>query len=99
MWHERQASLQLRRGQLAARSQALRERLAHQAQPLRRPLALADSVHAGVRWLAAHPQWLAGIVAVPLLLRPRRAVAWALKLWWGWRMWRRLQGLLPPGRP
>ena len=33
----------------------------------------------------AHPQWLAAIVAIPVLLRPRRALAWALKLWWGWR--------------
>jgi len=96
MWRDQQARLQMQRGQLVASSHKLRERLAHEAQPLQRPFALADRVRDGACWLAAHPLWLAALVALPVLLRPRRAGGWALKLWWGWRMWRRLQGLLPP---
>ncbi|RYF65874.1 MAG: hypothetical protein EOO29_39760 [Comamonadaceae bacterium] len=93
---DRQAQLQRKRGELLARSRQLRTRLAAQSQPLQRTLALADGVRDRARWLASHPQWLAGITAVPILLRPRRALAWGLKLWWGWRMIRRLRGLLPP---
>jgi hypothetical protein len=93
----RQAQLQLRRGKLLARSGHLRAQLASQSQPLQRTLSLADRVRDRVHWLAAHPQWLAGMVAVPILLRPRRALAWGLKLWWGWRLVRRLRALLPPG--
>jgi hypothetical protein len=92
MFSNRQAVLDARRGQLVARSQALRERLVQEALPLERPLALADRVRDGARWLVAHPQWIAGAVALPLLLRPRRVLGWALKLWWGWRLWRRVAG-------
>lgn len=91
----RQQELQLRRGELLARSRMLRGRLAAETLPLQRTLSLADAARDRVRWLMAHPQWVAGIVAVPIVLRPRRAVAWALKLWWGWRMIGRLRALLP----
>ena len=77
-----------------ARSHALRERLAHESQPLQHPLALGDQVRDGVRWLKAHPLWIAGAVALPLILRPRRAAGWGVKLWWGWRAWRRLAAWL-----
>jgi hypothetical protein len=95
MWKPRQAELAVRHAQLRARSEALRLRAGRQATALERPLALADRVREGLRWLAAHPQWIAVLAAVPVVLRPRRALGWALKLWWGWRFWRRLQVSLP----
>ena len=98
----RQQELQVRRSELLARSQMLRGRLAAETLPLQRTLSLADAARDRMHWLMAHPQWLAGIVAIPVLLRPRRAVSWALKLWWGWRMMGRLRGLLslqPHRRP
>ena len=94
MWSDRLATLQARQGQLVARSHALRERLAHEAQPLERPLAVADHVREGFRWLVAHPLWIAAAVALPIILRPRRAAGWGVKLWWGWRLWRRVQPFL-----
>ena len=84
----------LMRPLLVARSHALRARLASEALTLQRPLALADRVRGGLHWLAAHPQWIAAVVALPVLLRPRRALGWALKMWSGWRLWRRLSRLL-----
>ena len=69
----------------------LRSRLADQAQVLRAPLALADRVRNAGAWLAAHPQWLLAAAGVLALLRPRRALAWSLKLWWGWRAWQQVQ--------
>lgn len=92
----RQQQLQLRRGELLARSRMLRGRLASETLPLQRTLALADAARDRIHWLMARPQWLAAIVAIPVLLRPRRALAWALKLWWGWRLVGRLRGLLAP---
>jgi hypothetical protein len=97
MTTRRQQELQMRRGELLARSRMLRGRLAAETLPLQRTLSLADAARDRIHWLAAHPQWLAGIVAIPVLLRPRRTLAWALKLWWGWRAVRRLRSLLPLG--
>jgi hypothetical protein len=94
IWSAEQAEIQSRRSRLLARSGGLRERLAEEAQALERPLALADRARGALEWLAAHPQWLIAAVAVPIVLRPRRALAWALKLWGGWRLWRNVRGLL-----
>lgn len=86
-----QAPLQQRQAGLLARSRQLRARLADESQPLQRTLSLADRVRDRAQWLASHPQWLAAMVAVPLLLRPRRAFAWGMKLWWGWRLVRQVR--------
>lgn len=94
MFSERRTILLARQSQLIERSHALRERLAHDAQVLQRPLAVADQVHGGVRWLMARPWWIAAAVALPLALRVRRVAGWGARLWWGWRMWRRVQPLL-----
>lgn len=85
----------MRRGELLARSRMLRGQLAAQTLPLQRTLSLADAARDRLRWLASHPQWVAVIVAIPIVLRPRRALSWGMKLWWGWRMVQRLRGLFP----
>ena len=94
LWAGKQAQIQSRRAALLARSLGLRRRLAQQAQVLERPLAMADRARGRLQWLWAHPQWLAAAVAVPLALRPRRALAWGLKLWGGWRLWRQLRQIM-----
>lgn len=86
----RQTLLAERRRQLLARSALLRVRLATDAQVLHGPLAVADRLHQGWRWLKAHPLEVAAGVALLVAWRPRR-VAWlAGRLWAGWRLWRRL---------
>ncbi|HSV44292.1 MAG TPA: YqjK family protein [Ramlibacter sp.] len=87
----RQAQLLERRRALQAQSRGLRLRITLEAQPLRRPLALADQAWAGIGWLAAHPQWPAAAAALLVVLRPRKAIGWALRLWSGWRLWRRVR--------
>lgn len=94
MWRARHEAIHSRQAGLIARSDALRQRLGHESQALQRPLAAADRARNAVQWLKAHPQWLALVIGVPLVLRPRRAINWALKLWWGWRTWRRVQAAL-----
>lgn len=91
---QRQQELQVRRGELLAQSRMLRERLAGETVPLQRALSLADAARDRVHWLMARPQWVAALAAIPILLRPRRALKWAVKLWWGWRVFGRLRGVL-----
>lgn len=94
LWNREHAEIESRRSRLLARSDGLRARLGQQAQVLERPLALADRARGAFGWLTAHPEWLIVLVAAPVILRPRRAFAWAVKLWGGWRLWRKVQRLL-----
>ena len=89
----RELELQLRRQQLQARNAVLRDRLAQQMQPLAAPLAMADSLRHAWRWITQHPELpLAGVAALALL-RPRRMLRWASRLWWAWGAWRRMKRL------
>lgn len=91
MNRERAAALALRQRLLLLSSTELRGRLAADAAVLQRPLALADRVQQGWRWLRANPAAPIAVVVVVAVLRPRRAWRWGLRLWSGWRMLRRLQ--------
>lgn len=89
----RRLELQRRRESLVVRSAELRLVVAGQATVLRGPLALADSVRAATNWLRGHPEWVAGAVLVTALLRPRRTLRWAARLWWGYGLLQRAQRL------
>jgi hypothetical protein len=88
----------LRREQLLLRSATLRGQLARDAQVLQAPLALADSVRDGLRWLRQNPEWPLGGVLLLLVLKPRRTWRWISRGWWAWRLWRRATLLLAPQR-
>jgi len=92
----RATALVRRQQQLLVRSSELRGQLARDALAWQPPLALADRVHAGWRWLRAHPEAPLAAAAVLLVLRPRRALRWGWRLWSGWRLWLRLQRRLQP---
>jgi hypothetical protein len=98
MNRERVMALALRQQVLLLRSTGLRGRLAADAAVLQPPLALADRVHEGWRWLRAHPEAPIAAFVVVAVLRPRRVWRWGWKLWWGWRTLRRLQRRLQPAR-
>jgi hypothetical protein len=94
--------LQLRQQRLLIRSTELRLQLRSDFQSLQRPAAWADQIKTRLLWLYQHPQWPAGVLALLLVLKPRRALAWSGKLWWLWksarllRHWRdALQAYLP----
>lgn len=87
----REAELTRHQRQLLLRSTELRLRFAGEVQVITPPLRLADRVHTGWRWLRAHPEVPLLAVAVVVVLRPRRALHWGLRLWAGWRTVRRLQ--------
>jgi hypothetical protein len=83
--------LQLRQQRLLIRSTELRLQLRGHLQSLERPAAMADQFKAGMVWLYQHPQWPAGVLALLLILKPRRALAWTGRLWWLWKSARRLR--------
>lgn len=83
-----------RQQHLLARSAALRESLSMDAQGLKRPLALVDTAHQSVLWLARHPQWPMAAIAALVILRPRRALSWAGRVWWAWKTAQRFQKLI-----
>ena len=92
-----------RRDELAARQQALllrsaelRARLALQSNAMRPPLALADQVADGWRWLQAHPAWPAAIAVTLIVARPARAWRWGRRVWSAWQLWRGIQRKLVP---
>ena len=98
MNRERAMALALRQQVLRLRSTELRGRLVADAAVLQPPLALADRVHEGWRWLRANPAAPVAALVVVAVLRPRRVWRWSWKLWWGWRTLRRLQRRLHPVR-
>jgi hypothetical protein len=85
----RRAQLQARREQLRLRSAELRIGIGRDAQVLAGPLALADQVRAGARWVREHPALPVGVLVALAVLRPRRALRWGSRVWRGWRLWRR----------
>ena len=78
--------LAVRQQRLLVRSAQLRLVLADQAQVLRRPLALADQAKNAIQWLYHDPQWPLGALVLVILTRPRRALVWAARLWWSWKI-------------
>lgn len=93
----REAELAARQQQLLIRSAELRVTLAHQSQTLQGPLALADQAVSSVHWLRSHPQWPLGALLLLAVIRPRRALAWAGRLWWGWGLYQRARSWLARG--
>ncbi len=85
------SELQLRQQRLLIRSTELRLQLRGHLQSLQRPAAVADQVKAGWTWLYQHPQWPAGVLALLLVLKPRRTLTWSGKLWWLWKSVRLLR--------
>jgi hypothetical protein len=91
----RQQELAARCQALQARNAGLRRQLAVDSGVLQTPLALADRVLAGLRWLRLHPQWLLAGAAALLVLRPRRTGRLGRRLWSAWRVWQQVRRWQP----
>jgi hypothetical protein len=86
--------LMQRRQLLMARSAELRLSWSNQVQTLHRPLGVADHVRDGVQWLARNPWWPLGIVAVLVVLRPRRVLGLAGMAWSAFGVYRRVRNTM-----
>lgn len=87
-------ALARRQQRLLFRSAELRHRWSGAAAAFRPPLATADRVVDAGRWVQAHPEAVLAGSLVLLVMRPRRALRWGLKLWSAWRLWQRVQRTL-----
>jgi hypothetical protein len=95
----RSHSITQRQQKLLLRSALLRQDVADSLNLWRPPLARIDRWRAGLQWLQQHPVWPVSAVAVVVVLRPRRTLVWARRLWWIWGAVKRIrQQLLPPNR-
>ena len=81
----------LRQQRLLARSAQLRLILSDQTQALRQSLSWVDQAQSGMAWLRHNPQWALGAVLVLAVLRPRGAIRWVGRLWWGWQSFKRVR--------
>ncbi len=85
----RRHELALERERLQLRSQELRGEVVGQSQALTPWLYAADAGRDAVYWVRTHPEWVAGGVAVVLVLRPRVVWRWGMRGWSLWRLARR----------
>ena len=83
-----------RRAELLARAAVERERVSVQIDRWRSPFALADRAVALARAVRGHPEWAIAAAALFVVVRPRRALAWARRGIMAWRAWRWIEQTL-----
>ena len=91
MFTEERIELAVRKANVQGRIEGERARIAAGAALFQKPLAGADKVAAGMRYVQAHP-WVAGAAGVSLILLGRgRLLTWGLRSWTAWRTWKRVR--------
>ena len=90
----RLAEILQRRERLLADSAACRGRFVGHAAVLARPLSWLDRFASGARGALARPGVTVAVLGVGMgllaALGPRRCLAWGVKGWGAWRLWRQL---------
>ncbi len=81
-----------RRERLVTVAAEQRVALAHNFEPWRVPLELADRGLTALRYIKSHPEWLLGVVVLVAALRPGRVGKWLGRGWVTWRMLYTLRG-------
>jgi hypothetical protein len=84
------AHLAERRQRLVAQAASQRTALAHDMEPWRARLALADRGVAMVRYVRHHPGLMLGAALLLAVLRPSRTSKWLRRGWVVWQIGRRL---------
>lgn len=80
--------IQVQRAHLLARAAAERRNVSARLALWEAPLGVADRSVAAARYLRRHPSIVVAAVALLVLLKPRRAIAWARRAFVAWRTWR-----------
>lgn len=89
--NQKLAQLAERRSQLVARAAAQRTALAHNLEPWRTRLALADRGIAALRYVRRHPALMVGAALLLAALRQRRVGKLLQRGWVVWQIGRRLR--------
>jgi hypothetical protein len=92
--NRRRQELALRREQLLARSDQLRQALTVQSAAWLPVLAMGDRARAAGRWLQQHPGIVFSAVVVVVVVRPRLVWRWSLRAWSAVRFVRTLRSNL-----
>ena len=92
--NRRRQELALRREQLLARSDQLRQALTVQSAAWVPVLAMGDRARAAGRWLQQHPGIVFSAVVVVVVVRPRLVWRWSLRAWSAARFVRTLRSNL-----
>lgn len=87
----REIDLALRKQRLQFKSAALRRDLAQDFAGVAPVFRAVEQVRAGVAWLRAHPQLIAGVAMALLVVRPKAGWRWARRGFFAWQAWRRLR--------
>ena len=83
-----------RRERLVAQAATQRRALAHDIEPWRTPLALADKGINALRFVSRHPKSIVGVIALIAILQPRSAGKWLGRGWVTWQLMHNLRGRL-----
>ena len=92
--NRRRQELALRREQLLARSDQLRQALTVQSAAWGPVLAMGDRARAAGRWVQQHPGIVLSAVVVVVVVRPRLVWRWSLRAWSAARFVRTLRSNL-----
>ena len=79
--------LQARQNRLLQRSAALRLRASTELQQMEPALAIGDRLLQAGTWLRRNPVYLAGALAVVVVLKPRAVLGTATRAWSVWQRW------------
>jgi len=79
--------LRARTNRLLQRSAALRLRASAELQQMEPALAIGDRLLQAGTWLRRNPVYLAGALAVVVVLKPRAVLGTAKRAWSIWQSW------------
>lgn len=86
--------LVLRQQQLIIRSAQLRASISEQTQIFKRPLSLVDQASVAIQWLYRNPKWPLAALIVITVLKPRKTIVLASRMWGAWTTFKRLKVLI-----
>lgn len=95
--NERLAAVQARRALLLERAAHQRDDIARLVQAAMPPVTAVEWGIRAMRLIRSRPAIVAGALAAATILRPGRAVRWAVRGWAAWQAWQRIRG--GPGKP
>ena len=81
--------LHARTTRLLQRSAALRLRASAELQQMEPALVMGDRLLQAGTWLRRNPVYLAGTLAVLVVLKPRAMLGTAMRAWSVWQSWQR----------